>query len=97
MKSLAFSQAAQADLGNVWRYSAGQWSPEQADRYADGLREACRDLAAGLGQGRPVAVRRGYLRYAIGSHATYYRERGDRLEVIRILHQAQDARRNLRG
>lgn len=95
MKALAFSPAAVADLEHIWNHSAEYWGPDQADRYTDEIRDACLELASGVKQGRPVDVRSGYLKYATGTHMIYFRDHGDRLDVIRILHQRQDVSRNL--
>ena len=95
MKALAFSPAAQADLAGIWRYSAKTWGPNQADRYTDEIRDACQVLATGAKQGRATEVRSGYLKYLCGSHVIYFRDRGDRLEIIRVLHGRQDAARHL--
>lgn len=95
MKALALSPAAEADLDHIWEHSAENWGLDQADRYTDEIRDACRDLAAGVKRGRPVDVRVGYLKYATGAHMVYFRDRGDRLDIIRILNQKQDIARNL--
>ena len=95
MKALAFSPAAAADLEHIWDHSARLWGPDQADRYIDEIRDACLGLASGIRQGMLVDVRPGYLSYATGTHMIYVRDRGDRLDVIRILHQRQDVSRNL--
>ena len=40
-------------------------------------------------------MRRGYLSCPCGSHVIWYRDLPDRLEIIRILHSAQDTERHL--
>lgn len=90
MKALAFSPAAEADIDGIWDYSAGNWGPDQADRYTDEIRDACHSLAAGVKQGRVADVRPGYLKLSTGSHMIYFRDHGDRLEIMRILHGRQD-------
>jgi toxin ParE1/3/4 len=90
MKSLVFSPVAQADLEGIWDYTAEHWGLVQADRYTDDLRDACHALASGYRKGRPVDVRPGYLKYLTGSHVIYFRDHGDRLEVVRILHGKMD-------
>ncbi len=95
MKAIAFSPAAQADLDAIWDYSAEHWGPDQADRYTDEIQDACRALASGAKRGRPVDVAPGYLKCPTGSHVVYVRDRGDQLDVIRILHQRQDAEKHL--
>ena len=95
MKPLAFSPAAEADIDGIWDYSAQTWGPDQADRYTDEIRDASLALAHDRKQGRPVDVRPGYLRLSTGSHVIYYRNQGDRLDVIRVLHNRMDADRHL--
>ena len=40
-------------------------------------------------------VRLGYRKCPTGSHVIYFRDRGDWLEIVRVLHSAQDAERHL--
>jgi toxin ParE1/3/4 len=54
------------------------------------------DLAAETRTGRAVDdVRRGYFRYAVGSHLIFYRRSGHMIDIIRILHQRMDVGRHL--
>lgn len=92
MKAIAFSPAAVADIGDIWDYSAENWGIEQADSYTDAIQDTCHALAKGVRQGRPVNVLPGILKYLCGSHVVYFQDEADRLVVIRILHQSQDAR-----
>ncbi|PZQ48841.1 MAG: type II toxin-antitoxin system RelE/ParE family toxin [Rhodovulum sulfidophilum] len=92
MKALKFSPAAEADINGIWDYSAANWGPDQADRYTDEIRDACRALASGRKQGRAVDVRPGYLKCLTGSHVIFFRDLGGHLEVIRVLHGKQDVR-----
>jgi len=95
VKRIAFSPAALADIEAIWDYSADNWGPDQADRYTNEIRDACRALAAGRQRGRVVDLRPGMLKIATGSHMVYFRERDDRLDIIRILHGRQDVERHL--
>lgn len=95
MKAVAFSPAAEVDISGIWRYSAENWGTGQADHYTDEIRDACHALASGLKQGGAVDVRPGYLKHFCGAHVIYFRDRGHRLEIIRILHGRQDAKRHL--
>jgi toxin ParE1/3/4 len=95
MKSVAFTPAAVADLDAIWDYTAEHWSADQADRYIDGLRDVCLELADGTRTGRVVEVRPGYLKQAVGSHMIYFRFSDDRVQVMRILHQSMDVARRL--
>jgi len=93
MKALVFAPAAEADIEGIWDYSADNWGPDQADRYTDEIRDACRALASGRKRGRTVDVRPGYLKLSTGSHVVFFRDLGDRLEIIRVLHSRQDVER----
>jgi toxin ParE1/3/4 len=95
MKALVFSPAASADIEAIWDYTAANWSPDQADLYIDGVRDTCDALACGRKRGQAVEIRPGYLKYRCGSHVIFYRDRGARLEIIRILHGRQDVERHL--
>jgi len=95
MKSLLFSPAAESDMVGNWYYTADRWSMDQADRYTDGIRDACHDLASNRRQGRSADVQPCYMKYLIGSHVVYFRDHGDLLEVVRILHSQMDVNRHL--
>lgn len=67
------------------------WGLDQADRYTDDIRDACKALATGAGKGRSVDVRGGYLKYAVGKHFVFFVMADDGIAVIRVLHQQMDA------
>jgi toxin ParE1/3/4 len=93
-RSYRLSPLAEADLEDIWLYTAKHWSMKQADTYLRSLVEAFEGLAAGLKQGRP-SVLPDFQKYLCGSHAIYFLTYADRLDVIRILHQRQDAELHL--
>jgi toxin ParE1/3/4 len=95
MKSLVFSPAAADDIDAIWDYTAATWGVAQAEHYTDDIRDVCLGLAAGTKSGRPADVRSGYSRQPVGSHVIYFRDAGQTIQIIRILHQRQDAGRHL--
>lgn len=95
MKAIAFTPAAEADMDEIWDYSADRWGPDQADSYTDAIRDACMALARGSKHGRPAEVLQGFKKYLCGSHVIYFLDHADHLAVIRILHQRQDAELHL--
>ena len=95
MKALAFTVAASTDLNGIWDYTEAEWSLAQARKYTTEIRDVCRALAEGQKRGRATSARPGYLKYPYGSHVIYFRDFGDTLEIVRILHRVQDAERNL--
>lgn len=86
---------AEGDLEGIWLYTFEKWSAEQADRYQDQIIAAIEALAAGDRIGRPVAVREGCLKYAVGSHFVFHRLSASSLDVIRVLHQRMDVSSHL--
>lgn len=93
-KPYRLSPLAEADLEEIWLYTARHWSMEQADTYHRNFVEAFEGLAAGLKRGRPSELS-DFQKYLCGSHVIYFLMYAARLDVIRILHQRQDVERHL--
>lgn len=90
------SPLARADLEEIWLYTLKTWSVARADTYHRKLVNAFEALAAGTRQGRHVDhIRRGYFRLAVGSHFIFYRESGEAIEIVRVLHKRRDIERHL--
>jgi toxin ParE1/3/4 len=98
MTGYLLSPAAQADLSEIWDYSARNWGANQADRYILRIREACEDLAAGRERGRPIDdIRSGYRKLAVRLHFLFYRVTDAGLiDVVRILHKRMDVAARLK-
>jgi len=94
-KSYRLSPLAEADLEEIWLYTFKTWSIVQADTYFKQLIAAFEGLAAGTKQGRPADVLPEFQKYLCGSHSIYFLEYPDHLDIIRVLHQRQDAQRHL--
>jgi toxin ParE1/3/4 len=91
MRRFALSPRAQADLDEIWDYSATRWGVLQSEAYVRLIQTAMQTLAASPGLGRTCdAIRRGYRRHPAGSHVIFYRQHGGIIEIIRILHQRMD-------
>ena len=96
MTGVVLTPAAQADIEDIWDYTVARWNGDQAERYIMGFRDACRDLATGTREGRPVDVRDGYRKLLVGSHVLYFRvDERERIVIVRILHQRMDVAKNL--
>jgi toxin ParE1/3/4 len=94
-KAYRLSPKARNDLQDIWSYTQENWSRAQADRYHRSLIAEVEALAAGKKMGWSSSVRPGLMKRSCGSHVIYYRDLPDRLEIIRILHGAQDVERHL--
>jgi toxin ParE1/3/4 len=92
MKRFVLSPAAQADLEDIWDYSAARWSIAQAETYVRAIAAACEALVAGHRNGQRIDdIRPGYMKLLVGSHVLFFRqtEAGD-IDIVRILHQRMD-------
>ena len=85
------SPLAECDLEEIWLYTLRTWSRDQADRYHITMINAIEGLASGERIGRDASdIREAYLKYAVGRHVVFYRDGGDHLTIIRVLHQSMD-------
>ena len=94
-KPFRLTPQAEKDLEAIWFYTFDTWSRAQADRYHNTLVAEIAALASGSHTGRTDTVRPGLWKRPSGSHVIWYRDLPDRLEVIRVLHSAQDTERHL--
>lgn len=94
-KPYRLSPRATQDLEGIWLYTFDTWSRSQADRYHRTLVAEIAALASGARKGRLTTVRPGLMKRPPGSHVIWYRDLPDQLEVVRILHSAQDTERHL--
>ncbi len=89
--NLCLTPAAQSDLEAIWLYSAETWSPNQADRYLDGLARSMETLCelpeiARLHPEFAPSVRI----HPSAKHLIIYRHESDDLIVLRVLAARQD-------
>lgn len=95
MTRILYSPLAEADLEDIWLYTAQRWSTEQAVTYTTEMIGAVEQLARGARTGRPVSIAEGMLKSLSGRHVIYFRRTEDDLVVVRILHQSMDVERHL--
>ena len=88
--SYRLSDPAEADLAEIWNYSAERWDVEQADRYIDALvsRFVWIIENSALWKPRPDLAE-GLYSYPQQSHVIYFRacsDAPDLIEIVRVLH-----------
>src|SRR5262245_25169681 len=95
------TRASREDALDCYLYIA-QNNPEAAERFLDALEAAFARLADMPRVGAPQEWRSARLREVrmwpipqFSNYLIFYRERGDRIEVLRVLHGAQDVIRIL--
>lgn len=91
------SKQAIADLNDIWMYTFHKWSKEQADRYYDLIIGEIEFVADNYLMGKSVEeIRKGYRVFKIKSHLIFYRKTANELiEIVRILHQRMDVKKQL--
>ncbi len=97
MKRYRLSPAAEADLDDIWNYTATNWSTEQAETYVGSLFGAFIAIGENPSLGRRVeGGLSSYRRFRRGHHFIFYVQTADgNVDVIRILHEKSDALRHL--
>jgi len=96
MPNYIFSPLAQADMDEIWDYTAKNWDIKQAEAYTRELKEAVESLAANPKWGRSCEnVRLGYYKYPVGSHVLFFCLLDKGIDVKRILHERMDFDRHL--
>ncbi len=98
MAEVAFRKAAEADLALIVRYSISEFGRDVAVTYLEAFDELWAMLATHPRIGA-VFGRRGkqiIRAYSCGSHRVFYTVRGNRVWVVRILHQSMHHERVMR-
>lgn len=96
MTGVVLSPRAQADLDDIWDYTAEHWGIEQAEHYIRQIESAIKFIASEPGLGRPCnEIRAGYKKYPVESHILFFRLIVGGIEVIRILHRHMDFDRHI--
>jgi toxin ParE1/3/4 len=96
MPEIRFRPRAQSDLKAIWRYSFQQWGERQADLYLKQLDDGIQSLRDFPDLGEPCDhIRVGYRKLQVNRHLIFYRRTDQRIEVVRVLHQAMDVGRHI--
>ena len=96
MNGYQLRPSAEADLADIWRYTATRWNIEQANAYHAGIVEALTRIGENPEIGRECSdIREGYRRHPAGAHVIFYKIAAGVADVVRILHQNRDFPRHL--
>lgn len=92
MANYILTQKAVEDLSRIWDYTFEVWSEAQADKYYFMIIDSCRELGDKKMSGKIYPdVHKEIVGYRIGQHIIFYRHiKGDKIEVVRILHSRMD-------
>ena len=88
MPKYVISDAAQADVRGIFRYTSEKWSEDQAVRYTTALRDCFLTIAQHPAMGRACdSVSEGLRRLELGKHVIFYRTIEKGIRIVRVLHQ----------
>lgn len=92
MPKYVLTNKALEDLAKIWNYTYDVWSEAQADKYYYMLIDSCEELGNNKVAGkRYPEIHNGLLGFKIGLHIIFYQHfKGDKIEIIRILHSRID-------
>lgn len=91
MSRYVLSPRAQADLSDIWDYTAERWGTDQADGYLRLLQHAMEAIADNPRKGHLCEeVRKGYRKYPAGSHVLFHRSIETGIDIVRVLHSRMD-------
>ncbi len=89
---LVLSVDAKADIVAIHSFGSQRWGRARSAIYIDALRDSIKALVRGDISGVAAGhVRPEIRQLAVGSHVIWYRIDGDKLRVLRVLHQRMDA------
>ena len=90
------SSVARDDLLSIWAYSAERWDEDQADLYIDAItiRFTWLTRNPGLWHARSE-LGQGLYSYPDRSHVIIFREDGDSLQIVRVLHVSMELDRHI--
>lgn len=96
MSRYALSPLAEADLDDIWTYTAAQWGEDQAEAYLRSIQSTIETIADHPQRGAPCDhIRAGYRKFPAAAHVIFYRATAARIEIIRILHKRMEWERRL--
>lgn len=90
-RRIILAPRARSDLDEIAAFTKKKWGHPQKNEYLNNLINTIEELrnSPALGRTRDE-VRSGLLSFPNGRHIIFYRYNNERLEVIRILHQAME-------
>jgi toxin ParE1/3/4 len=96
MLELAIRPRAARDLKDIWAYTAQQWGAVQADQYLHDIDREIQGLLKFPEMGVPCdSVRTNYRALHVKSHLVFYLHKGQRLEIVRVLHESMNVKSHL--
>lgn len=97
MSNVQFTNAARKDLREIFTYTTKTWGITQARQYSEQLKQHTIAIGELRAHSKPVLgssadVHQSHCR----KHIFVFERKGDKVLIVRILHEAMDIRRHLK-
>ncbi len=97
MSKYIISEKALEDINNIWIDTAENWSVEQADRYYNLIIDEIEYTVSHFDAARDCEkIRKSYRCSKVKSHLIFFKkEKTNKIEVVRVLHERMDIENRL--
>ena len=96
MTRIVVSDRAREDLRNIAPYTEQRWGADQESTCLGLIEQRFGDILRNPEIGAPRDhIKPGYRSGSAGRHLIFYRESGDAIGIVRVVHQNMDARHHL--
>ena len=97
MPKVILRQEAIDDLNDIWEYTFGKWSENQADKYYETIKFACKGIGKNSDLGKKYAgISKSLLGVKSEKHIIFYHSVSEEeIEIIRILHERMDLKNRI--
>ena len=92
MAKVIIRQEAINDLTDIWNYTLYEWSENQADKYYEAIKFACKEIGENPIIGKNYTeINKRLFGLKSGKHIIFYQLISDEeVEIVRILHERMD-------
>ena len=92
MAKAIFRQEAINDLTDIWNYTLHEWSENQAERYYNAIKFACKEISENPNIGKNYTeISQHLFGLKARKHIIFYHQISEEeIEIIRILHEIMD-------
>ena len=98
MAKVILRQEAINDLSDIWEYTVEKWSENQANKYYQQIKSACKEIGEIPNIGKTYdEISSDLLGFKTGRHIIFYHcPTNKEVEVIRILHEQMDLKNRIK-
>ena len=97
MSNVQFTNAARKDLREIFTYTTKTWGIAQARQYSEQLKQHTRAIGELRAHSKPILVASADVHQShCRKHIFVFERKGDKVLIVRILHEAMDIPRHLK-